>query len=302
MMWSRLWNRLTEPQPSPSPPPPTDEDETRNRFEAILQGGHPAAELHDEMLLEPAAVRFEDFSLHFGRKPILHAVKLPIPQGKISALVGPAGCGKTTLLRSIIRLHDSEPDVQVVGNVYFGEAAVYAPDVDLVGIRKRIGMVFQKPNLFPLSVYENIVYPLRVAGETNRQRLQERCEAALADTGLWDELKDLLDKPAMQLSASRRQRLCLARALAGRPELLLLDEPCAALDPVAAGRIEDLLHRLRGSQTVLLVTHNIRQASRASDFTALMYAGHVLECGPTGNIFTRPRLKETEDFVSGRFG
>jgi len=225
-----------------------------------------------------------------------------VPEGKVTALIGPSGCGKSTLLRTVNRMNDLVPSVRIEGGMTLMGDPIYGKTVDVIELRKRIGMVFQKPNPFPMSIFENVVYSLRIDGIRDKGLLDEICEKSLRGAGLWDEVKDRLKDSALRLSGGQQQRLCIARAIAGEPEVLLLDEPCSALDPIATGRIEDLIQELKGRYTILMVTHNMQQASRASDFTAFMYLGRLVEYGPTSDIFMQPRLKETEDYVTGRFG
>jgi phosphate transport system ATP-binding protein len=225
-----------------------------------------------------------------------------VPLNKVTALVGPSGCGKSTLLRSVNRLNDLVQSVRITGDMRLNGDSIYDPRMDVIELRKRMGMVFQKPNPFPMSIYENVVYSLRIDGETNRAVLDEVCERSLRGAALWDEAKDRLQESALGLSGGQQQRLCIARAIAAEPEVLLLDEPCSALDPIATGKIEDLIQELRGQYSVLMVTHNMQQASRSSDYTAFMYLGRLIEYGATPDIFTKPVLRETEAYVTGRFG
>jgi phosphate transport system ATP-binding protein len=227
---------------------------------------------------------------------------MAIPRGKVTALVGPSGCGKSTLLRSVNRLNDLLDIVRIEGNMRLNGDPIYHTAVDVIELRKRMGMVFQKPNPFPMSIYENVIYSLRIDGERQKQVLDEVCEQSLRGAALWDEVKDRLRESALGLSGGQQQRLCIARAIAAEPEMLLLDEPCSALDPIATGKIEDLIRELRGEYSVLIVTHNMQQAARTSDYTAFMYLGRLIEYGATPNMFTTPHLKETEDYVTGRFG
>jgi phosphate transport system ATP-binding protein len=244
----------------------------------------------------------EKFDLWYGAKQALHEISMAIPRNKVTALVGPSGCGKSTLLRSVNRLNDLLSNVRIAGDMLLNGDSIYQTAVDVIELRKRMGMVFQKPNPFPMSIYENVVYSLRIDGERNRGLLDEVCERSLRGAALWDEVKNDLRESALRLSGGQQQRLCIARAIAAEPEVLLLDEPCSALDPIATGKIEDLIQELRGSYSVLIVTHNMQQASRSSDYTAFMYLGRLIEYGPTRDIFTKPMLKETEDYVTGRFG
>jgi len=225
-----------------------------------------------------------------------------IPRGVVTALIGPSGCGKSTLISSVNRMNDLIAAVRYEGDMRLLGDSIYEGGTDVIELRKRIGMVFQKPNPFPMSIYENVVYPLRVDGIRDRRILDEVCEKSLRRAGLWEEAKDRLKESGLSLSGGQQQRLCIARAIAGEPEVLLLDEPCSALDPIATGRIEDLIGELKGRYTILIVTHNMQQASRTSDFTAFMYLGRLVEYGPTDRMFLNPRLKETEDYVTGRFG
>ncbi len=242
------------------------------------------------------------FNLWYGQKQALYNITMAIPAHKVTALIGPSGCGKSTLLRSVNRLNDLLSTVRIDGDMRLNGDSIYHTVVDVIELRKRMGMVFQKPNPFPMSIYENVVYSLRIDGERNRAALDEVCEQSLHGAALWDEVKDRLHESALGLSGGQQQRLCIARAIAAEPEVLLLDEPCSALDPIATGKIEDLIQELRGTYSVLIVTHNMQQASRTSDYTAFMYLGRLIEYGPTQDIFTKPILKETEDYVTGRFG
>jgi len=272
-------------------------------IEAIRAGRSHEPVTHDAMAALDPAVRIERFRLYYDYdQQALHDVTMDVPRGHVTALIGPSGCGKSTLLRSVNRLNDLVAGVRIEGSMRLGDQPIYAPDVDVIELRKRIGMVFQKPNPFPMSVYENVVYPLRIDGENRRGVLDEACERSLRAAALWDEAKDRLGQSALGLSGGQQQRLCIARAIVADPEVLLLDEPCSALDPIATLRIEELIHEISKRYTVLIVTHNMQQATRVSDFTAFMYLGRLVEYGPTGEIFQRPRLKETEEYVTGRFG
>ena len=227
---------------------------------------------------------------------------MDVPRGKITALIGPSGCGKSTLIRSINRLNDLVDGVRVEGDMLLDGESIYARSVDVIELRKRTGMVFQRTNPFPMSIYENVIYPLRIDGENRRSVLDETVERALRGAALWDEVKDRLKGSALQLSGGQQQRLCIARAIAPEPEVLLMDEPCSALDPIATARIEELMHKLRGTYTIVIVTHNMQQAARASDYTGFMYLGKLIEVDATEKIFTNPGNKQTEDYVTGRFG
>jgi phosphate transport system ATP-binding protein len=271
-------------------------------FEAVEQGEPFASEVHPAIAGEELVVEVEDFNLWYGASKALHGVSMGVPQGKVTALIGPSGCGKSTLLRCVNRMNDLIDGVRIEGEMRLNGDPIYSRAVDVIELRKRIGMVFQKPNPFPMSIYENVVYSLRIDGVRDRNLLDQVCESTLRGAGLWDEVKDRLDASALELSGGQQQRLCIARALAAEPEMLLLDEPCSALDPIATGRIEDLIDELKGSYSILIVTHNMQQASRTSDYTAFMYLGRLVEYGPTDDVFLHPRLQETEDYVTGRFG
>ncbi len=276
--------------------PPSD------RLLAVARGFEVAAEVHEKVLAEQPVLEIDRFNLWYGTKQALHRITMPVPHGKLTALVGPSGCGKSTLLRSVNRLNDLVPAVRITGDMRLNGDSIYDPRMDVIDLRKRMGMVFQKPNPFPMSIYENVVYSLRIDGERDRGVLDEVCEVSLRGAALWDEVKDRLQDSALGLSGGQQQRLCIARAIAAEPEVLLLDEPCSALDPIATGKIEDLIQELRGRYSVLMVTHNMQQASRTSDYTAFMYLGRLIEYGPTHDIFTKPVLSETEAYVTGRFG
>jgi phosphate transport system ATP-binding protein len=277
-------------------------DLPQDRLAAVAAGRDVEAEVHDSVLAEPPVLEVDRFNLWYGSKQALHRITMPVPLNKVTALVGPSGCGKSTLLRSVNRLNDLVQSVRITGDMRLNGDSIYDPRMDVIELRKRMGMVFQKPNPFPMSIYENVVYSLRIDGETNRAVLDEICERSLRGAALWDEVKDRLQESALGMSGGQQQRLCIARAIAAEPEVLLLDEPCSALDPIATGKIEDLIQELRGRYSVLMVTHNMQQASRSSDYTAFMYLGRLIEYGATTDIFTKPVLRETEAYVTGRFG
>jgi phosphate transport system ATP-binding protein len=258
--------------------------------------------VHQSLDKEEIALKVKSFSLWYAAAQALHEITMGIPRGKVTALIGPSGCGKSTLLRSVNRLNDLIDIVRIEGEMMLNEDPIYGPGVDVIELRKRMGMVFQKSNPFPMSIYENVVYALRIDGENRKSVLDEVCENSLRAAALWDEVKDRLDELALGLSGGQQQRLCIARAIAAEPEVLLMDEPCSALDPIATGKIEELIHQLRGEYTILIVTHNMQQASRCSDYTAFMYLGRLIEMGQTSDIFTKPHLKATEDYITGRFG
>jgi phosphate transport system ATP-binding protein len=249
-----------------------------------------------------AKVDVERLNVYYGS---FHAIKnatLQVPPNCVMALIGPSGCGKSTFLRALNRMHDLTPAARVEGKVALDGADIYAPDVDPVTIRYRIGMVFQRPNPFPKSIFDNVVYGPRIHGERDRSVLAEICERSLRHAALWDEVKDRLDSSALALSGGQQQRLCIARCLAVDPELILMDEPASALDPIATSKIEDLIVELKKEYTVIIVTHSMQQAARISDRTAFFLMGDLVETDTTGAIFTKPKDKRTEDYISGRYG
>ena len=272
------------------------------RLQAISRGETVATYVHEALAHEVAVLNVDHFCLWYGTKQALYDITLDVPRCKITALIGPSGCGKSTLLRSVNRLNDLIDTVRVTGDMSLNGDPIYRRSVDVIELRKRMGMVFQKPNPFPMSIYENVVYPLRIDGERNRRVLDEVCERSLRGAALWDEVKDRLKESGLALSGGQQQRLCIARAIASDPEVLLLDEPCSALDPIATGKIEDLIQELRGAYSVLIVTHNMQQAARTSDYTAFMYLGRVIEYGQTNVLYTNPHVKDTQDYITGRFG
>ena len=249
-----------------------------------------------------SALSLRELSVWYGPTRALHDISLEIPERRITAFIGPSGCGKSTLLRCCNRLNDLVDGVRVDGDIVFEGKSVYSPDVDVNVLRKRVGMVFQRSNPFPKSIYENVVYGSRIQGVRNKSVLDEIAERSLRDAALWDEVKDRLDASALDLSGGQQQRLCIARALAVEPEVILLDEPCSALDPIATAKIEELMTELVERYTLIIVTHNMQQASRVSHFTAFLYLGRLIEFDDTQRMFLNPRRKETEDYVTGRFG
>jgi len=273
-----------------------------NRLKAIADGQIVESVIHEEVLAKDVVLSVKNFNLFYGRKQALHNISMPIAKGMVTALVGPSGCGKSTLLRSVNRMNDLIDSVRIEGDMLLNGESIFSPRVDVIQLRKRMGMVFQKPNPFPMSIFENVVYPLRIDGERDKTVLMQVCEHALRGAALWDEVKDRLHETGLGLSGGQQQRLCIARAIASDPEVLLLDEPCSALDPIATSKIEDLIDKLRGEYSILIVTHNMQQASRISDHTAFMYLGRLVEMAETSTIFTRPQLRETEDYITGRFG
>ena len=242
------------------------------------------------------------YSFWYGPTQALHDVTCSIPRNAITALIGPSGCGKTTFLRSINRMHDLTPGARHTGDISLEGTSVFAPGTDVVGLRRRVGMVFQRPNPFPKPVYDNVAYGPRLNALCASRELPDRVERALRRAALWDEVRDRLREPGTSLSGGQQQRLCIARALANDPDVLLMDEPCSALDPIATQRIEELLVELKQAYTIVLVTHNMQQAARVADFTGFFYVGHVVEFGTTQQVFTRPADERTEAYITGRFG
>ena len=247
-------------------------------------------------------VEVENLNLKYGDKPALQNIYLEIPKNQATAFIGPSGCGKSTLLRCFNRLNDLIDSCTVTGEIRINGNNIYESTVDITDLRKRVGMVFQKSNPFPKSIYENVAYGARIAGINNKSQLDEIVERSLNGAALWDEVKDRLDESALGMSGGQQQRLCIARAIAVEPEILLMDEPCSALDPIATGKIEDLITQLKENYTMVIVTHNMQQASRVSDYTAFMYLGEIIEYAQTEKIFLNPAKKQTEDYVSGKFG
>jgi phosphate transport system ATP-binding protein len=239
----------------------------------------------------------------FGDTLVLRGIDLTVAPNAVTAIIGPSGCGKSTFIRCVNRMHETVPGARVAGQVLMNGDDLYAPGVDPVQVRRRIGMVFQKPNPFPtMSVFDNVAAGLRLGGVRRRARLQEEVERALRQAALWDEVKDDLDKSGVSLSGGQQQRLCIARALAVEPQILLMDEPCSALDPIASSRIEELMHDLKKDLTVAIVTHNMQQAARVSEWTGFFLLGELVEFGATKELFTAPREQKTEDYITGRFG
>jgi phosphate transport system ATP-binding protein len=283
-------------------PAPSNEQMINGRLLAIVRGEPIQTEIHPALASEDPVINIQHFCLWYGQKQALFDISLPIPRGKITAMIGPSGCGKSTLLRSVNRLNDLIDNLRISGDMRLNGDSIYGRSVDVIELRKRMGMVFQKPNPFPMSIFENVVYPLRIDGERDKRVLQEVCERSLKGAALWDEVKDRLHESGLALSGGQQQRLCIARAIAGDPDVLLLDEPCSALDPIATGKIEDLIQELKGVYSILIVTHNMQQAARTSDYTAFMYLGRVIEYGQTNVLFTNPLVKDTQDYITGRFG
>ena len=247
-------------------------------------------------------VTVSNLSLYYGETQALFDIDMQIPEHRVTAFIGPSGCGKSTLLRCLNRLNDLINSVHIEGVVEIDNDDIYNSGYDVISLRRRVGMVFQKSNPFPKSIYENLVYGLRIAGENRRAVLDEIVERSLQAAALWDEVKDRLDDSALGLSGGQQQRLCIARAIAVEPSVILMDEPCSALDPIATGHIEETIEELKKQYTIVIVTHNMQQASRVSDYTAFFYLGRLVEMAETSAMFTNPQLKQTEDYVTGRFG
>ncbi|MEA1900620.1 MAG: phosphate ABC transporter ATP-binding protein PstB [Thermodesulfobacteriota bacterium] len=251
---------------------------------------------------KPVKIEVKNLNFYYGKFQALHNNSLNFHINEVSALIGPSGCGKSTFLRCLNRMNDLIPISRVEGNILLDGLDIYDPSVDVVMLRSRVGMVFQKPNPFPKTVFENVAYGLRVNGIKDKGIIENRVEESLKLAAIWDEVKDRIHESALGLSGGQQQRLCIARALAVEPEILLMDEPCSALDPIATQKIEELIHQLKKSFTIIIVTHNMQQAARVSDITAFFYLGKLIETGETNTIFTRPKLKQTEDYITGRFG
>jgi phosphate transport system ATP-binding protein len=243
-----------------------------------------------------------DFFVYYGENVAVKSVSFDIPEGLVTAIIGPSGCGKSTFLRAINRMNDLIPGCRIEGELVIEGQNLYSPQVDVVSLRKMVGMVFQKPNPFPKSIFDNIAYGPKIHGVTEKRKLGEIVEKSLKQAALWEEVKDRLDDNALGLSGGQQQRLCIARAVAVNPKVLLLDEPASALDPRSTSMIEDLISELRGEYTIVIVTHNMQQAARVSDLTAFFYEGNLIEYGETRQIFTKPAEKQTEDYITGRFG
>jgi phosphate transport system ATP-binding protein len=270
--------------------------------EEPVNGNHTTGERPLETPIAEPILEVDELSLWYGESQALEAVSLRIPARRITAFIGPSGCGKSTLLRCINRLNDLVDDVRIEGDIRFEGGSIYAPEIDINLLRKRIGMVFQKSNPFPKSIYENVAYGCRIQGINKRAELDEIVERSLRGAALWDEVRDRLDESALQLSGGQQQRLCIARAIAVEPEVILLDEPCSALDPIATAKVEELMQALKDQYTLVIVTHNMQQASRVSDYTAFLYLGKLVEFGETERLFIDPAKKQTEDYITGRFG
>ncbi len=263
----------------------------------VVAVGPPAA-----VAPPPVKLRVRSVNFFYGAKQALHSVSLDIPEKRVTAFIGPSGCGKSTLLRCFNRMNDLVDGARLEGTILLGGQDIHAPNLDVIELRKRVGMVFQKSNPFPKSIYENVAYGLRIAGVRQKSTLDTVVEKSLRGAALWDEAKDRLHESALGLSGGQQQRLCIARAIAVEPDVILMDEPCSALDPIATAKVEDLIHELKREFTIVIVTHNMQQAARCSDRTAFFYLGQLVEYSDTGTIFMNPANPQTEAYVSGRFG
>lgn len=262
----------------------------------------PIVDLPAQTEDQPICIEVEGYNFFYGKNQALIDNNLSIPEKQVTALIGPSGCGKSTLLRNLNRMNDLIDGVHHSGDIKIYDRSVYDPNIEVISLRKRVGMVFQKSNPFPKSIYENVIYSLRIQGVKDRNVLDETVERSLRGAALWDEVKDRLRESALGLSGGQMQRLCIARAIANEPEIILMDEPCSALDPIATTKIEDLITELKKDYTIVIVTHNMQQATRCSDLTAFLYLGKIIEVADTYQLFHKPKEKQTEDYISGRFG
>ncbi len=253
--------------------------------------------------MEKVKIKIENLSAWYGEHQVLKNVSFDIYENKVTAIIGPSGCGKSTLIRCINRLHEIIPQAKVAGKIYIDDKNIYDPDVDPMEIRKKVGMVFQQPNPFPtMTIYENVIIGLKLNGFKDKNKLNELSIQALNEAGLYEEVKNKLNSFATKLSGGQQQRLCIARALALRPEIILFDEPCSALDPISTAKIEDTIVKLKQNHTLIIVTHNLQQAARVADYTAFLFLGELIEYGPTNSLFTAPKMKKTEEYIRGVFG
>lgn len=275
-----------------------DVPETLSPLSVKPSGQATAGQLQEERSI----IEVENVDFYYGSNHALKSINVEIPEKKATAFIGPSGCGKTTLLRCLNRMNDLVLNTRLTGSIKLDSKDIYDPSTDVINLRRRVGMIFQKWNPFPKSIYENVVYGLRIVGVSNRSLLDEVAEKSLRRAALWDEVKENLNKSATDLSGGQQQRLCIARALAVEPEVLLMDEPCSALDPISTAKIEELIHELKDTFTIVIVTHNMQQAARCADRTAFFYLGELIEVGETGKLFTAPDKRQTEDYITGRFG
>ena len=280
-----------ESQPERQPQQPEPQPESAVRSSSAIRA-----------IPGPAKLRINDLNVYYGESHALKHVSLEIPTRQVTALMGPSGCGKSTFLRSINRMHDMTRHARVEGEIWLDGENIYAPEMDAITLRQRVGMVFQRPNPFPMSIFDNVAYGLRIQGKHARTQMQDVVERSLRGAALWDEVKDRLRQSALGLSGGQQQRLCIARALAVEPEVILMDEPTSALDPVATLKIEELIEQLKQHYTIVIVTHNLQQAARVSQWTGFFLLGELIEFAPTDELFSRPQDKRTEDFITGRFG
>ncbi len=257
---------------------------------------------HLDLASEIPALTVKDLRLSYGEKEALHGIDMIIPKKRVTAFIGPSGCGKSTLLRCFNRMNDLVDGCEIKGQILLDDQNIYEKSVDVAELRRRVGMVFQKPNPFPKSIYENVAYGLRIQGIKKKRQIDETVEWALKSAALWEEVKDRLHESALGMSGGQQQRLVIARTIAVKPEVLLLDEPASALDPISTLKIEELIHELKNDFTIAIVTHNMQQAARVSDYTAFMYMGDMIEFGDTDQLFTNPTKKQTEDYITGRYG
>ena len=277
------------------------QEETRTQMTPLMRMDTSSLTTKTVAKTEPI-FRIENINFYYGDKHALKSINVEIAEKKATAFIGPSGCGKTTLLRCLNRMNDLVLNTRVTGNIQLDGKNIYDPSTDVIQLRRRVGMIFQKWNPFPKSIYENVIYGLRIVGINNRSTLDEVVEKSLRRAALWEEVKDSLHKSAADMSGGQQQRLCIARALAVEPEVILMDEPCSALDPISTAKIEELIHELKDTFTIVIVTHNMQQAARVSDYTAFFYLGELIEFGETGKLFTAPDKRQTEDYITGRFG
>jgi phosphate transport system ATP-binding protein len=275
---------------------------TKTRTHSIDMSAMGREQKHLNIDAEIAALTVKDLRLKYGEKEALHGIDMIIPKKRVTAFIGPSGCGKSTLLRCFNRMNDLVDGCNITGQILLDNQNIYQKDVDVADLRRRVGMVFQKPNPFPKSIYENVAYGLRIQGIKKKRQIDETVEWALRSSALWNEVKDRLHESALGLSGGQQQRLVIARTIAVKPEVLLLDEPASALDPISTLKIEELIHELKNDFTIAIVTHNMQQAARVSDYTAFMYMGDMIEFGDTDQLFTNPTKKQTEDYITGRYG
>ena len=287
-------NNMTESTPLPTP--------GSNAASTTQSAAAQTMDAAEQSATTKTAIDLGNFNAFYGDFQALHGITLKIPDKRVTGFIGPSGCGKTTLLRWINRMNDIVPTARAEGKLQIYDLDVLSKSTDVVDLRRQVGIVFQKPNPFPKSIYDNVAYGPRLHLKLSRSEMDELVEWSLRKAAVWDEVKDRLRKPALGLSGGQQQRVCIARTIATGPQILLMDEPCSALDPISTGGIEDLIFELREQYTIVIVTHNMQQASRVSDMTAFFYQGNVVEYGPTQDIFTRPQQKRTEDYVTGKFG